>query len=340
MLRLAILALGLASAGVDDVLRPNAPKTAASSTALSVRGTELLLGGQPVFIVGVSLFDGLGLTPVADSDLDALSRWRISLVRVWAHWSAPIYGSDGALLPDGRRRLLSLVDRLEHRDLLLELVLLRPGQLPSQPYAVFTSADARLRAVRDITETLRPHRGIIFDLCNEHDHPDGPIEHAEARRLRDAVKAIDPSRLVTISSTAHHLSGRRDLPGRDERANLLGEAGTDAGSVNVDLLAPHFPRSADWAAATARRVELVARAVAQAGRKLPIYLNEENRARYGNRSIPSEDYLTAAAGAARAGAAGWVFHTDAGFALYRRRFLEAVSAEERRALELLAGAVR
>ncbi|MBW8866188.1 MAG: hypothetical protein JF610_02485, partial [Acidobacteria bacterium] len=119
----------------------------------------------------MSLFDALGTVGPRDRDLDALAGWGVNTVRVWAHWHTAIYQSYGALSADGRTRLLALARRLQERGLVFELVILRPGQLPGQPFAVFASEAARTKAVEAVTEAMRPFRNVLFDLCNEHDHP-------------------------------------------------------------------------------------------------------------------------------------------------------------------------
>jgi len=246
-----------------------------------------------------------------------------------------MYQRDGALTPVGRTRLLRLVDRLGARGLILELVLLRPGQLPGQRYTALASAEARVRAVTDITVALKDHRNVLFDLYNEHDHPDGPISHRDARALRDAVKGADPSRLVTISSTGGHLVSGQSRVGADEARNVREEASLDAGAVGVDVVAPHFPRTEDWATSTGARINALRAALNAIGRPLPIYLNEERRAEP-DAAIAADLYERAFVAARDAGAAGWIFHTAAGFALHERPFVEALGANERAGLERIA----
>ncbi len=316
------LALVLACAG-RPASQPSAP-------SLGVKGSQFVVSGQPQFLLGVSVFDALGGTPPRDADLDALRAWGIGLVRVWAHWTAPIYAADGTLSRIGRQRLENLVGRLEQRGLLLELVTLRPGQLQGQRFALFASADARLRAVQELTSALKPHRGVLFDLYNEHDHPDGAVSHAELRRLREAVKAIDADRIVTVSSTEHHFLTAQSALDETGRKNLRDEVM----DVGVDLLAAHLPRTADWGERTAARVRVLRDAVRAAGRDLPIHLNEEQRERPDG-AIVARTYARALAGAREAGAAGWVFHTAAGYDLARKPFAEALSTREIEALKLL-----
>jgi Cellulase (glycosyl hydrolase family 5) len=308
--------------------------TAASGATLTVSSQTLQVDGRPVFVVGVSLFDALGPTAPRDQDLDALKTWGVNLVRVWAHWHEPIYRPDGTLSDQGRTRLLQLAKRLESRGMIFELVLLRPGQLPGQPFAVFTSEADRVNAVEAMTVALRDFRNVLFDLYNEHDHPDGPISHQAARVLRDKVKAVDPARLVTISSTEHHLVSTTGEVAEAGAVNLRGEAGAGAGEVAVDLVAAHFPRTNDWAAATGGRIRALRVGLDKMGRPLPIYLNEERRAD-GRTPLGADHYARAIAEARSAGAAGWLFHTAAGFELAKKPFLDALSPDEREGLQRL-----
>ena len=69
---------------------------------------------------------------------------------------------------------------------------------------------------------------------------------------------------------------------------------------------------------------------------MPLYLSEEQRAQKGRDPLRSSAYAAAAAGSRAAGAAGWVLHTEAGYALDRQSFLGALNPQERLALEMLA----
>lgn len=310
-----------------------APRLASQpQPALTVSRDRMFVDGRATFLTGVSLFDALGPVPPRDQDLDALAAWKINAVRVWAHWHAAIYQADGSLTADGRTRLVTLARRLQSRGLVLEVVVLRPGELPRQPFALFASESARARGVDAVTEALRPFRNVLFDLYNEHDHPDGPISHADARALRDRVKAIDPARVVTISSTEYHVLSKGSAV---DEAALTGEVGTGGGSVAVDVFAPHFPRTDDWDSATGNRIRLVRGALDRIGSQVPIYLNEERRATP-QASVDPAAYGRARAAAQSAGAAGWIFHTSAGFDLRARAFLEALTGQERTGLGALA----
>ena len=152
--------------------------------------------------------------------------------------------------------------------------------------------------------------------------------------MRDRVKAIDPQRVVTVSSTGNHLITADGRIGADEARNLAEEAGTAAPAVAADVVAVHFPRTDDWAASTAARVGAVRAALDRLGRTLPIYLNEERRADPES-PMPPDAYQRAVSGARQAGAAGWLFHTAAGFDLAKQPFTEALTPAERTGLEQL-----
>src|SRR5204863_21147 len=103
-----------------------------------------------------------------------------------------------------------------------------------------------------------------------------PDRHQPVRRV--GAKAVDSARVVTISSTESHLVSANGQIDENRAHTLRGEVGTDAESVAVDVLAPHFPRTEDWASATAARIRAVRAAMDRAGSHVPIYLNEERRA--------------------------------------------------------------
>ena len=122
--------------------------------------------------------------------------------------------------------------------------------------------------------------------------------------------------------------------GENETRNLREEAGQDAGCVAVDVVAAHLPRTGDWDGATGSRVGALRAALDRIGRGLPIYLNEERRANAGS-VIAADAYQRARTGAHQAGAAGWVFHTAAGFELKKRPFIDALTPAERAGLTAL-----
>src|SRR5262249_52302220 len=139
---------------------------------------------------------------------------------------------------------------------------------------------------------------------------------------------------VTISSTATHVMSPAGRIGDEEAKSLRAEAGQGPGDVAVDILAPHLPRGGDWADATGARVGALRAPLPKIGRAVPIHLSEERRAD-DTTAIAPDAYARAFASAQQAGAAGWVFHTTAGYDLRTTSFLSALRPQERAGLERL-----
>jgi hypothetical protein len=71
-----------------------------------------------------------------------------------------------------------------------------------------------------------------------------------------------------------------------------------------------------------------------------VFLQEEARRGHSGLNPAATEFLDAALKARDAGAAGWIFHTDAGFDLSgSRTFFGNLDAEERRAVDRLASQV-
>ena len=121
----------------------------------------------------------------------------------------------------------------------------------------------------------------------------------------------------------------------EQAQNLREEVSTGPGAVNVDVVAPHFPRTDEWAAVTGSRTAAIRAGLESTGGDTPIYLNEERRAEPGT-IIPPDAFRRAYTQARDSGAAGWVFHTAAGFSLDARSFVDALTPEERLGLSQVA----
>jgi hypothetical protein len=149
------------------------------------------------------------------------------------------------------------------------------------------------------------------------------------------VKAVEPKRLVNISSTATHVIAPAGTVGPGEERNIREEAGRGPGDVAVDILAPHLPRTQDWAATTASRIATLRTVLDRAGSPVPIYLSEEIEPSPAGRS--RRTCLRAAAGARRAQPAGCFTPTPV--RARARSFLTAL-APTTRALEQLSDKIR
>jgi hypothetical protein len=263
----------------------------AQTLTLGTDGACFTINGQRQFLLGASYYGGLGAPDdFVRRDLDDLKRLGFNWIRVWATWES--FGNDvSAVNRDGTARepylskLKWLVRQAQRRGMVVDVTLSRGSLLSNQA--------THLRAVETLASALKTFRGVYFDLANEHGVGDARfVSFAELRQLRDAVKKIDPERLVTASSG--------DMDQEELRHHLI-EAG-------LDFVAPHRPREAGSPAQTAAKTEQLIADMKALGRVAPVMYQEPFRRDYGDWQPGLEDFLTDLRGAKQGGAAGWCFH--------------------------------
>ncbi len=277
-----------------------------SATVLGIQGDKFTINGTATFLLGVSYFDGRGWR---ESDFDELSAKGFNLVRIWLFWrnSFPeghFFDSNAEWKNGVDDDLVALVDYASSKGLIVDVSILQ-ANLP------FTDSANRLKAVQKTSSLLAGFDNVFFDISNEHDHDgNATIAHNEIEDLINAVKAIDPDRIVTVSSQGDHI-----LPGNN-RGSLI-ESNVDAElNAGVEFFTPHFLRTGDWAERTGERVQVIKKYLQSVGRNMPIYLQEENR-RFNDSGPSEQDFITAAKQARDSGGAAWVFHTGAGMSLLK-----------------------
>ena len=192
------------------------------------------------------------------------------------------------------------------------------GNLPDFP--------SHQRAVETIVSALKPHRNWYLDLANERDVRDDrfvPID--ELKRLRDQVRELDRTWLVTASFGGH------DLSKRDIRDSLI--------AAGHDFLSVHRPRDPQSPGQTESRSREVLSLVAELNRMAPVHHQEPFRRGYAGWEPVADDFLADLRGAIAGGAAGWCFHNGSqrttpdnrpcrSFDLRERRLIDQLDAEE------------
>jgi hypothetical protein len=198
--------------------------------------------------------------------------------------------------------------------------------------------EAHQRAVEIIVLALKPHRNWYLDLANERDVRDARyVSPAELKKLRELVRRLDPSRLVTASFGGH------DLGEQDVREALQ--------TIALDFLGLHRPRTPGSPAQTEARTRECLELTRQLGRPVPVHHQEPFRRGYGRWEPAAADFLTDLRGAVTGGAAGWCFHNGAqrtaedsqprrSFDMREQRLFEQLDAQERQAIQAMAAAVR
>jgi Cellulase (glycosyl hydrolase family 5) len=284
----------------------------ASGQTLSVHGDRFAVDGHPRFLLFVSYFDGLHrpTTALIDEDLQYLKDKGVDGIRVFPDWHAPrLMDKSGAVNGDRLTALLTLVERAELKGMMVDL-----SFDPSLPGITelnhFTQGSDGAGGLRTIAKALLEAKrsNVLIDLCNEWDLHCAKWGVAGLKSVKDAIKAVDPARLVVVSAR-----------NEDQAVSFVKNSGFDA--VTYHDPRDHSPsRNPDhnWATRSGTVVASLKRRLAESGGSAsPVYLQEPSRfIRPGEHRSDTDDdaarYGIALANARMAGAAAWTFHTLAG----------------------------
>jgi len=309
----------------------------AAATELTLRGDRFCLDGKPVFLLGCSYYAALGAPDdIIRRDLDEMRRLGFNWIRVWATWAA--FENDvSAVDRDGRgrepflARLRQIVAACDRRGMAVDVTLSRGNGVTGPPR--LGSQEAHRRAVETLVTTLKSSRNWYLDLANERNIRDKRFaSYEDLKELRDAVKAMDPGRLVTASFAG-------DIP-RDQLRDYLLE-------VRVDFIAPHRPRNATSPVETEAKTRDYLAAMKALGRVVPVHYQEPFRRGFGRWQPVMQDFLADLRGARAGGAAGWCFHNGdqrdhprgeprRSFDLREQSLFEQLDEEEQKFLAALA----
>lgn len=198
---------------------------------ISVSGTRFMMDGKPFPYTGVSFFNALYNRPFNASSKDRIEwlrkfqKYGVNVLRIWCQWDSARgfvdAGPDKTMYhPDGRLReqpLATLKAVLADADVVGTVVELVLFSHESYRENIRLGPAESTRAVTALTEELRPHRNVTFQIWNEH-------TDEQVLALLKTIKSLDTTRLVTNS------------PGF---AGVLGDAAQNA---TLDYLTPHTTR--------------------------------------------------------------------------------------------------
>ncbi|GAB4440288.1 MAG: hypothetical protein OHK0015_36090 [Chloroflexi bacterium OHK40] len=323
-LLLAALLLTLAASAAQAIPAHASPQLQqATRTLLGVSGERFTINGQPAFLLGVSYFDARFWH---ESDLDALQQRGYNLIRIWLDWREhSFFDANGRLTSEGRARLLNLVDAADRRGIVVDVAILDTD--------LSFSRDHTATALQQAAGALADRGNVLYDLVNEFNHPTEPFTVGGVGHLATTLRSADPDAIYGVSSTGDYLV--RD-PATVSAGNVQAMM---ASPLSSKVLMPHMPRTADWSLQTGRRVRALREHLQSSGQARPIYLQEEARRGHSGLNPGRDEFLRAARAAREAGAAAWIFHTDAGFALDQRPLMQALDSVERAVLDDLPAAV-
>lgn len=302
--------------------------------AITIKEGQFIQDGKPTFLLGLSYFDGLSAPPrVLNSDLRYFGERGFNALRVWANWytdfqphTTGLLESDGTVNPQMLNRLQQMIDAADKKGFVIKLTFSRDA-MEKVPFSNYKDG------ILSVVKAIKNSPNVLLDLQNETDHcgkqgdPDclGHLSLAQVREIRNAIKEIEPDQIVTASW------GGGDA---EDYKSFLEQ-------TNVDFIATHGPpRKKDWAEKTTVEMK---RARSQLSSEIPILFDEPSRCDKGvdckDRSA-AQQFLSAAQNAKRSGAAGWFFHTTAGFRLNNRPMHERLNRTEKIAVNRLADAVK
>lgn len=306
---------------------------------LKIQNGLFFVKGNLTFLLGITYFDALSAPHnILESDIAYLKTRRFNAIRVFATWheefqprAISIMRNNGTLNPDGITRLKHVLNVARYHGFIVDLVFSREA-LNGIGFENYK------KGITNAAIALKPYRAILFDIQNETNHcgaagdPQctGHLSLAHVAEIRRAIKEVDPNRLITASR-----NGEPIVHGRDDYLSIK-QRGT------VDFIATHRPsrtRDGLWAHYTDNEAAEIRSII---GPAVPILFDEPNRCgKNVNCSVQSATnlFITAAKNAKRSGAAGWFFHTQAGFRLTSRSLTFQLNPIERAAVDRLATAV-
>jgi hypothetical protein len=294
----AVVVLSLTLAGAPAGQDPASRQGDGAPTRLAVRGDRFTLNGKETFLLGASYYGALGASEATTRrDLDGLQKRGFNWVRVWCTWSAfendvSVVDADGRPRPQLLKKLQWLVAECDGRGMIVDVTLSR-GNGVTGP-ARLQSHEAHRRAVEAVCAALKRHANWYLDLSNERNIRDQRFtSFDELAKLREAVRRIDPARLVTASHAG-------DISEKDLKKYLR--------TVRVNFIAPHRPRNAKSPAQTAAQTREYMRHIKDLGRVVPVHYQEPFRRDFGKYQPSAADFLADLRGAKAGGAAGWCFH--------------------------------
>jgi hypothetical protein len=277
------------------------PGQAAAQANLAVEGDHFTVNGQPRFLTFISYFDGLDAADYG-SDLQYLHAQGFDGVRIFPNWwttagvswaGDTLIRSDGSLDPDTVMRFHWFLSSAEQHGLVVDMSFSAETVSTSGSGPPTLGMAALVAGLSNAAREFAGHRNVLFDLQNESDinrplqNPSVPsrqgLSVSELLQLRQAVKSVDPGRIVTASVTGDvHLA-----PGR-------------ALSSAQDVVAWHDARVPSFAQDTAPNTQLLR---SFGG---PVYLQEPPKA--SDVGAGADAFRVAVANAKRLGAAAWCYH--------------------------------
>lgn len=294
------------------------------NTLQHISGDELLLGIS--YYGGISENNG-----DISSDINQFADLGFNNIRVWANWrfddieNASILRADGSLRSNELDTLRHIIERADANDMTVDVTFSFAHF--KREHSGANLSDYR-EGVKNAANALSAYDNIFFDLNNEgncQSCSDGRyLSPSEIGSIVDAVRNQDPNRIVTNST--------------------IGSPSAQAADINsymnngIHFASPHFERNGQWATGVRGRIETLRGELNN--QNTIIHLQEEQRRGWQGAMPSADDFRTSLRNTIQAGAAGWVFHNDAGYNLNgSRRFFNQLDNVEESVIDDFEGIV-
>lgn len=353
------VACALAAPLVARIPSPPTPQQemeVAAALELGIDENMFTVNGTTRFLVFVSYFDAMDVSATnLHSDFAYLRLKGVDGVRIFPNWwdvrqdvwtypsTTYYFAADTLVAPNGTLRSSSLTKFREVLDIAKQEGLLvdvsfsaesvaecASGNCPAgAPDGAYLSLTNYRNAVANVAGILAgagsAYKHVLFDLQNEYNLNGAggasAFTDAQILAIRNAVKAVDPHRIVTASLSS-------DL--------TAGLAAAKETSADVDVIAWHESRGEGfW-----NVVDEAVYAIQNVNPDPPIYLQEPQRLRQANQSwLNRQGFGADVRGAYVSGAAAWCFHNGGGFRMDGSKLQSKLQAEEKSFLTCLVSYV-
>jgi len=306
-------------------------------TVLTVKDRSFYINGKKTFLIGFSYYGGLGASvDQMKIDINYMKNKGFNWFRLWSMWNrclqnASIVDLHGEWVPDVYSKFVAMMNFCDKNGIIIDVT----GHFCNKNFSNCCNAQDRTcdgpfsdcakpsepcRTIADLkkfwqnmAKLCKPWRNLYFDIANEHDVQDARhVNSKDVQKIRNAIKAIDPDRLVTCSGAQTY----------------------QANAEHLDFMAPHLARGHEPWKKTCPWLQLH-------GPKFndgPVQLQEPFRNGYGSDMYEWWEFCEDLKRAINCSfpAAGWCFHNDAAYDLKNNKFIDELDPEEKKFIRRLS----
>lgn len=336
---------GNVSSSYSTPLDVTTSAVATVTVAVSSNG-KFTIDGMETFLQGISYYNGIDWR---QADLDAIAAAGFNLIHVYLDNQSifplgddSIFNSNGSLKTTQSNNIHALIQYAGSKGIVVDMAIMHADTDPLNSSNWLTTATARNNAIINALTAYCSYPNVMFDLANEHVF--GAVYDTEAEMADFMTTARSVSSCVRPISYSSSEAGGAHIWNATTDA-VVGATVDAEVATGINMIMPHDLRGAgDWySRSQARATNLRAYLDSTGHVDMPVYFQEPNRrpkSPYGGGTAgAASQFLTAAQGAKAGGAAGWVFHTAAGFDLRSATFTSQLDSEELSVFNGLAAAL-